>query len=116
MFPDDMFAPDPLAEIAEEKTLQLKDGERRNVAILFADLKGFTAMSEKLDPEFVQSTIDKIMSVFTQVIKSHGGYVDKYSGDEIMALFGAKVASEVDTERAIRSGLKMLENLEKFDV
>ena len=51
MFPDDMFAPDPLAEIAEEKTLQLKDGERRNVAILFADLKGFTAMSEKLDPE-----------------------------------------------------------------
>ena len=115
MFPDDMFAPDPLAEIAEEKTLQLKDGERRNVAILFADLKGFTAMSEKLDPEFVQSTIDKIMSVFTQVIKSHGGYVDKYSGDEIMALFGAKVASEVDTERAIRSGLKMLENLEKFN-
>ena len=72
-------------------------------------------MSEKLDPEFVQSTIDKIMSVFTQVIKSHGGYVDKYSGDEIMALFGAKVASEVDTERAIRSGLKMLDNLEKFN-
>ena len=47
------------------------------------------------------TTIDKIMNVFTQVIKNHGGYVDKYSGDEVMALFGAKVASEVDTQRAV---------------
>ena len=97
IFTDDIFAPDPLAEIVEEKTLQLKDGERRNVAILFADLKGFTAMSEKLDSELVQTTLDKLMSVFTKIIKNHGGYVDKYSGDEVMALFGAKVASEVDT-------------------
>jgi len=112
---DDVFSPDPLAEVIEEKTLQLKEGERRTVSILFADLKGFTAMSEKLDPELVQTTIDKIMSVFTQVIKNHGGYVDKYSGDEVMALFGAKVASEVDTERAIRAGLQMLSNLERFN-
>ena len=95
VFPDDIFAADPLAAVIEEKTIQLKEGERRNVSILFADLKGFTEMSEKLDPEFVQTNIDKIMSVFTQVIKNHGGYVDKYSGDEVMALFGAKVASEV---------------------
>ncbi len=115
IFSDDIFTPDPLASVIEEKTIQLKEGERRRVSILFADLKGFTQMSEKLDHEFVQITIDKIMRVFTQVIKNHGGYVDKYSGDEIMALFGAKVASEVDTERAIRAGLHMLENLNKFN-
>ena len=115
VFPDDIFAADPLAAVIEEKTLQLKEGERRNVSILFADLKGFTEMSEKLDPEFVQTTIDKIMSVFTQVIKNHGGYVDKYSGDEVMALFGAKVTSEVDTERAIRAGIQMLSNLDRFN-
>jgi len=115
VFPDDIFAADPLAAVIEEKTLQLKEGERRTVSILFADLKGFTAMSEKLDPEFVQTTIDKIMSVFTQVIKNHGGYVDKYSGDEVMALFGAKVASEVDSERAIRAAIQMLSNLDRFN-
>lgn len=115
VFQDDFFAQDPLAAIIADKTIQLKEGERRTVSILFADLKGFTEMSEKLDPEFVQTTIDKIMSVFTQDIKNHGGYVDKYSGDEVMALFGAKVASEVDTERAIRAGLQMLSSLEKFN-
>ena len=55
------------------------------------------------------------MSVFAKVIKNHGGYIDKYSGDEVMALFGVKVASEVDTERAIQAGLQMLENLNKFN-
>ena len=69
IFTDDIFTQDPLASVIEEKTIQLKEGERRRVSILFADLKGFTAMSEMLDPELVQSTIDKIMSVFTKVIK-----------------------------------------------
>ena len=55
------------------------------------------------------------MRVFTQTIENYGGYIDKYSGDEIMALFGAKVASEVDTERAIRAGLQMLNNLKGYN-
>ena len=70
VFPDNRLAADPLVAVIGEKTIQLKEGERRNVSILFADLKGFTEMSEKLDPEFIQNTIDNIMSVFTQVIKS----------------------------------------------
>ena len=68
------------------------------------DLKGFTELSESLDPELVQTLMDKIMTIFTQSIENHGGYIDQYSGDQVMALFGAKVASEADTERAIRSG------------
>ena len=91
VFTDNIFTQDPLASVIEKKTIQLKEGERRTVAILFADLKGFTELSEKLDPELVQTTIDEIMRVFTQSIENHGGYVDKYSGDEIMALFGTAV-------------------------
>ena len=106
-FPDDLFAQDPLAAVIEDKTIRLREGERRTVAILFADLKGFTGMSEKLDPELIQTVMDKIMTIFSKIIENHGGYVDKYSGDEIMALFGAKVASETGTERTIRAGLPL---------
>ena len=91
----------------QEKTIRLKDGERRNVSILFADIHGFTSLSEKLDHEEVQDIVDRLMKLLSQSVEKFGGYVDKYSGDEIMALFGAKVASEVDTQRAIHSALDM---------
>ena len=62
-----------------------------------------------------RSQNEQNITFFTQVIKNHGGYVDKYSGDEVMALFGAKVASEVDSERAIRAAIQMLSNLGRFN-
>ena len=51
------------------------------------------------------------MKLFSNSVESHGGYVDKYTGDQIMGLFGAKVASEVDTQRAISCGLDLIEKL-----
>ena len=99
----------------EEKTDELKEGERRNVAILFADLQGFTSLSESLDHEVVQDLIDKLMSVLSKTILKYGGYVDKYSGDEVMALFGAKVASEVDTQRAVFCAIEIHDKLKKFN-
>ena len=99
----------------EEKTVQLKEGERRNVAILFADIHGFTNLSEKLDHETVRDLLDGIFKIFTQSVEKHGGYVDKYSGDEIMALFGAKVASEVDTQRAVFCGLDILNKMSEIN-
>lgn len=101
--------------LIDEKTHQLKEGERRNVAILFADLHGFTSLSESLDHEQVQDLIDKLMDILSHTILKYGGYVDKYSGDEIMALFGAKVASEVDTQRAIYCALEIHDKLKKFN-
>ncbi|MBC8312410.1 MAG: tetratricopeptide repeat protein [Candidatus Marinimicrobia bacterium] len=100
----------------DEKTFELKEGERRNVAILFADLQGFTSLSESLDHEEVQDLIDKLMNILSNTILKYGGYVDKYSGDEIMALFGAKVASEVDTQRAIFCAIEIHDNLKKFNM
>ena len=112
LFDDHLFDLDK----AKEKTIKLKDGERRMVSILFADVKGFTALSEKLDHEDIQSLMDHIMKIFSHSVEFHGGYVDKYTGDQIMGLFGAKVASEVDTERAISCGLDMVSKLEKFNL
>ena len=91
-FDDDLFKIDKV----KDKTVKLKEGERRMVSILFADVKGFTALSEKLDHEDIQSLMDHIMKIFSHSIEVHGGYVDKYTGDQIMGLFGAKVASEVE--------------------
>ena len=95
--------------------IQLKKGERRNVTVLFLDIKGFTAMSEKLDPEEVTQIIDNVFKVFTAEIVRYGGMVDKYIGDCIMALFGAKKASEDDAERAIRSALGMLDRMSQVN-
>ncbi|MBN2289046.1 MAG: adenylate/guanylate cyclase domain-containing protein, partial [Candidatus Glassbacteria bacterium] len=95
--------------------IKLKKGERRNVSVLFLDIKGFTAMSEKLDPEEVTQIIDNVFKVLTAEIIRYGGMVDKYIGDCIMALFGAKKASEDDAERAIRAALGMLERMSQVN-
>ena len=97
------------------EVVKLKEGERRNVSVLFADVKGFTALSETLDSEQVQNLLDTLLKAFTYCINKYGGYVDKYEGDLVMALFGAKKASERDTKRAIYCGLEMLEQLKKFN-
>ena len=99
----------------EDKTIKLKKGERRMVAILFADIKGFTNLSEKLDHEEVQTLLDQLLKIFSHCVELHGGYVDKYTGDQIMALFGAKSASEVDTQRSINTALLMLKKLNDFN-
>ena len=96
-------------------TPKLKEGERRLVAVLFADVHGFTEMSEKLDPEVVFLIIDELMRVYTKCIKNYGGYIDKYEGDRIMALFGAKETSEQDTERAIKAALQMIDILYPYN-
>jgi len=112
LFDDDLFEIDKV----EDKTVKLKHGERRMVSILFADIKGFTALSEVLDHEEVQTLLDQLMKIFSHCVEMHGGYVDKYTGDQIMALFGAKKASEVDTQRAINTAFLMLEKLQKFNI
>ncbi len=90
-------------------TPELVEGERRYVAILFLDLKGFTAMSEGMDHESLHGVIGGVMEVLAELVGELGGYVDKIEGDRIMALFGAKMASENDCERAVACALRMME-------
>ena len=81
--------------------------ERRVVAVLFADIAGFTAMTEKLDPETVTDVMNEIFAALGAEVEAVGGHVDKVIGDSLMALFGAPVAHEDDAVRAVRAALAM---------
>jgi len=87
------------------------EGERKVVTILFADISGFTALSETLDPELVTEIVNTCFQALTDAIVKYGGVVDKYIGDAIMALFGAPEAHEDDPERAIHAALEMQDAL-----
>ncbi len=93
--PPDPKAPEELRE------------ERRKATVLFADLSGYTAVAERLDPEAVKSMVDGALKRLGQEVTRYGGRVDKYIGDNVMAVFGAPVAHEDDPERAVRAGIAM---------
>lgn len=91
------------------------DEQRRVVTVVFADLAGFTALSEGRDPEAVKELLDACFGMLVPVIEVHGGHVDKIIGDELMAVFGAPVAHDDDPERAVRAALGLLEALGRLD-
>ncbi|MCG5212950.1 AAA family ATPase [Streptosporangium sp. KLBMP 9127] len=76
---------------------------RRNVVIFFIDLVGWTELAERLDPELLRSVLDRYYEACTSGIIEHGGVVEKYIGDAIMATFGIPISSEDDALRAVRA-------------
>lgn len=88
--------------------------ERKRVTVLFADVSGYTALSENLDPEDVASTMNRLFEAVTVAIHRYGGTVDKYSGDAVMALFGAPQALENHEEMAVRAALAIQKVLTEF--
>lgn len=98
-------------EIAEEllsKTIAL-GGEEKIVTVLFADIKGFTSLCENTPPEAVLTLLNSYLSEITAVIERHQGVVDKYTGDSVMALFGAPLSRGNDAQNAVRTALAMQE-------
>ncbi len=89
------------------RPLRSQDDERRVVTVLFADLVGFTTLSERLDPERVKDLVDRCFDRLAADVTSFGGQVDKIIGDALVALFGATTAHEDDPERAVRAALRM---------
>src|SRR3972149_5400129 len=85
--------------------------ERRLVTILFADLVGYTSLSEARDPELIMEALNLCFERLSSEIQRFGGYVDKVVGDEIMALFGAPRAQEGDAGKAEAGALEMLRAL-----
>ena len=82
-------------------------GDLRIATILFADVSGFTAMSETLEAEDVADIMNMVFDRLTDVIVGEGGTIDKYIGDCVMAIFGAPRSYGDDGERAVRAGLRM---------
>ncbi|MEQ1919622.1 MAG: adenylate/guanylate cyclase domain-containing protein [Elusimicrobiota bacterium] len=88
--------------------------QRKLVTILFADVSGFTAMSETMDAEEVRDTMNSLWEKLDAAIIKHGGRVDKHIGDAVMAIFGVPAAKEDDPERAIRAALALQTELKAF--
>ena len=87
----------------KEKTIPAPEGERKRVTVLFSDVSGYTTMSAKLDPEEVKEIMGQIIGGVSRVIKQYGGFMEKYVGDAVMALFGVPFAEEDDPVRAIKA-------------
>lgn len=103
-------------ELAEKiRAIGRIENERRQVTVMFADLSGFTALSDRLDPEEVMEIVNAALKEWAEAVYEYEGYIDKFIGDAIMAVFGAPIAHEDDPERALRSALSMRERLESFN-
>ncbi len=89
--------------------------EVREVSVLFADISGFTSMSEKMSPSAVARLLNEYLSRMTEVIFKYEGTLDKYIGDAIMAVFGAPLDMPDHAERAIRTALEMQERLAEWN-
>src|SRR3954447_25156263 len=82
--------------------------ERKVVTVLFADLVGFTSRAEQMDPEDVAAELGRYQGQLRSDLERHGGTVEKFIGDAVMAVFGAPVAHEDDPERGVRAALAIV--------
>jgi class 3 adenylate cyclase/tetratricopeptide (TPR) repeat protein len=96
-----------------EEALEIKrevpdyEGERRQVTSLFSDLSGYTALGEKIDPEEVRDITSQIFNEISKIVNNYDGFIEKFAGDAVMALFGATTAHEDDPIRAIRAAMNI---------
>ena len=90
-------------------------GENQTVAILFADIRGFTAMSERMEPQKVVELLNEFFSEMTNMVFEHGGTLDKYLGDGIMAIFGAPIPKPDDAVRSVKTAIDMQQALVRLN-
>ena len=101
------FAPNIAAEIAQQEAVVPLGGERRPITILFSDIRGFTSMAESMGPDAIAQLLTEYFSEMVEIVFEHGGTLDKFVGDAIMALWGAPIAHADDPDRALRAAVAM---------
>jgi adenylate cyclase len=101
-------APTVVQEMLKHPEQLRLGGERREITVLFSDIRGFTTMSEQLAPEALVKLLHDFLNPMSNIIINHGGTIDKYMGDAIMALFGAPLAQPDHPRRACRAALEMV--------
>ena len=101
--------------LLEDDTKLNLGGEEREVTILFTDIRGFTSMSENMKPEEVVTTLNEYFSEMIDIVFKYNGTLDKIIGDELMVVFGAPLAAEDDTERALNTAVEMQNKIKELN-
>jgi class 3 adenylate cyclase/tetratricopeptide (TPR) repeat protein len=107
------FVAGPVAERLIEAGGEIPE-ERRLITALFADVSGFTSLADRLDPEQLLEVIDPVIAGLSSIVGRYEGYVEKFAGDALLALFGAPVTHEDDAARALLVALEMHAELERL--
>ena len=108
--------PELVDEMAQNpEAINLK-GESREMTVLFSDIRGFTTISEGLDPEQLTLLMNEFLTPLTKVIHEQRGTIDKYMGDAIMAFWGAPLRDENHAQHALNAAIKMVEALKPLNV
>ena len=106
------FSPNVVQEIVRQKTDAGLGASRRRMTVLFSDIRGFTSMSEKMEPEEVVTFLREYLTEMTEAVFRHGGTVDKYIGDAIMALYNVPFEAADHPAQAVRTALEFQQRLE----
>ncbi len=101
-------------QIIDEPELLSLGGEKREIYVLFSDLEGFTKMSHAIEPEMVAKLLNRYLEMLSKVVLDHGGVIDKYVGDAVVAFWGAPIARPDDAERALKAGYAIWKAGEDF--
>jgi PAS domain S-box-containing protein len=107
-----MVSPAVIAQL-DPNSLQL-GGKRVDITVLFADIRGFTSYSEKLPPEKLVSILNRYLAAMAEAVLEHGGTIDKFMGDAIMAWFNAPVPQPDHTLRAVKTALAIRSSVERL--
>ena len=110
------FSPNVVDTITGQEELFRPGGSLNNVTVMFTDIRSFTTLSEQLSPEEVLALLSEYHSFMVEIIFRHGGTLDKFIGDGIMATFGTPEPSPDDPENAVRAALEMRRALQNFNV
>ena len=108
--------PRQVKELQKNPDLLQLGGEKRYCTFLFTDVRGFTAMSEKLEPEEVTKIMNKALTIQQEAVQKYGGMVDKYIGDAMMAIFNAPLDLEEHEHKAVLTAIEIQKNIKEADI
>jgi adenylate cyclase len=109
------FTPHLAARIANSADAVKLGGDKRRVAVLFSDIRGFTALSETMNPDDMAKLLTEYFSEMVECVFRHGGTLDKFIGDAVMAQWGAPLGESDDADRAMSAAMDMMEALDKLN-
>jgi adenylate cyclase len=105
------FAPQLAARIASSAESTRLGGDKRNVAVLFSDVRGFTPLAEAMNPDEMAHLLSEYFTEMVDCVFRHGGTLDKFIGDAVMAQWGAPIAAPTDADSALRAAVDMMRAL-----